>query len=101
VTSNYGEAGALRYYGPALGLPPATSQHNNFYLWGPGNPEATIVVAVGMSREDLAGVFEDVQTTSALTHPLAMPFEREHPVAIGRRPKVPLLTAWAAGKRFI
>jgi len=101
VTSNYGEAGALRYYGPALGLPTATSQHNNFYLWGPGNPEATIVVAVGMSREDLAEVFEDVQTTSALTHPLAMPFEREHPVAIGRRPKVSLLTAWAAGKRFI
>lgn len=34
------KAGALRYYGRALGLSPATSQHNNFYLWGPGNPDA-------------------------------------------------------------
>ena len=53
VTSNYGEAGALRYYGRALGLPPATSQHNNFYLWGPGNSNATIVIAVGISPKDL------------------------------------------------
>jgi hypothetical protein len=70
-------------------------------LWGPGNLDATIVIAVGMSREDLADWFDDVRTTTALTDPLAMPYEREHPVAICRRPKVPLLSAWVAGKRFI
>jgi len=30
LTSNYGEAGALRYYGRRYGLPPVVSQHNNF-----------------------------------------------------------------------
>src|SRR5262249_53476356 len=30
VTSNYGEAGALRYFGRQLGLPAAVSQHNNY-----------------------------------------------------------------------
>jgi len=34
-TSNYGEAGALDRYGPALGLPPAYSAHNAFVDWGP------------------------------------------------------------------
>lgn len=101
VTSNYGEAGALRYYGGARGLPPATSQHNNFYLWGPGNPNATIVIAVGIAPEDLEQVFEEVRTTTRLTDPRAMPYEREHPVAICRRPKMPLAEAWAGGKKFI
>ena len=26
---NYGEAGAMEYFGPALGLPPAISAHNS------------------------------------------------------------------------
>jgi hypothetical protein len=101
VTRNYGEAGALRYYGRALGLPPSTSQHNNFYLWGPGNPSATIVIAVGFAPEELGQTFDDVQAGSRLTDPFAMPYEREHPVTICRRPKIPLMEAWARGKHFI
>ena len=101
VTSNYGEAGALRYYGRARGLPPATSQHNNFYLWGPGNSNATIVVAVGMSPKDLEPVFSDVRTTSKMTNPFAMPYEREYPVTICRDPKISLSEAWVRGKLFI
>jgi hypothetical protein len=101
VTSNYGEAGALRYYGRGRALPPAASPHNNFYLWGPGNPNATIVVAVGIPPDELAQAFEDVRTTSRLTDPFAMPYERENPVTICRRPKRPLSEAWAQGKQFI
>jgi hypothetical protein len=101
VTSNYGEAGALRYYGRALGLPVATSQHNNFYLWGPGNPDATIVIAVGMSPDDLREDFGDVRPTSKITNPFAMPFQRDNPVTICRQLRVPLLEAWASGKQFI
>ena len=32
---NFGEAGAIAYYGPALGLPPVYSTHQNYYFWGP------------------------------------------------------------------
>lgn len=34
VTGNYGEAGALDRYGPALGLPRAYSGHNGFWYFG-------------------------------------------------------------------
>ena len=101
ATSNYGEAGAINYYGRALGLPRAVSQHNNFYLWGPGNPQATTVIVVGVSRQDLLESFEDVEEVAAITHPLAMPYEREHPVAICRGPKRPLMELWVADKKFI
>jgi hypothetical protein len=101
VTSNYGEAGALDYYGRALGLPAASSQHNNFFLWGPGNPDATIVIGVGLDVDDLCNVFTDVRPVASLTDPLAMPYERESPVTICRNPKTPLAQEWVKGKHYI
>src|SRR5574341_814510 len=35
LTQNYGEAGAVDFYGPAYGLPKAISGHNSYYIWGP------------------------------------------------------------------
>ncbi len=46
-TSNYGEAGALALYGPALGLPAPLSGHNSYWRWGPGDAPDQTVVAVG------------------------------------------------------
>lgn len=37
-TANYGEAGAIDRYGPALGLPHAFSGHNSYWWWGPPTP---------------------------------------------------------------
>jgi 4-amino-4-deoxy-L-arabinose transferase-like glycosyltransferase len=50
-TQNYGEAGAIDKFGPALGLPTAFSGHNGFALWGP--PRLTgPVELVGFSSQD-------------------------------------------------
>ena len=35
LTGNYGEAGAINLFGPALGLPHAYSRHQNHWYWGP------------------------------------------------------------------
>jgi 4-amino-4-deoxy-L-arabinose transferase-like glycosyltransferase len=32
---NYGEAGAIDFFGPKLGLPPVISGHQNYFFWGP------------------------------------------------------------------
>jgi len=101
VGDNYGETAAVNYYGRRLGLPPAVSQHNSFYFWGPGNTAATVVITIGQSVEDLRGAFEDVQPVATMTDPLAMPYERADPVAICRRPKRPLMVLWVEGKKFI
>ncbi|MGH8996554.1 MAG: ArnT family glycosyltransferase [Acidimicrobiales bacterium] len=45
-TANYGEAGAINELGQSSGLPIAVSGHNNEWFWGPGDPDATTVVAV-------------------------------------------------------
>lgn len=56
-TSNYGEAGALDRYGPALGLPQAFSGHNGFSEWGPPPDASGPVVVVGVEAPELQRYF--------------------------------------------
>lgn len=53
-TSNYGEAGAIDRYGPALGLPSAYSGHNAFGYWGPPPDRAGTVITVGLGQSQLS-----------------------------------------------
>jgi hypothetical protein len=99
--SNYGEAGAINYYGARYGLPKASSQHNSFYFWGLVNPTADIVIVIGESADDLKGVCGEVQTFERAQNRLSMPYERENPIAICRKPKRPLPELFARGKMFI
>ena len=41
---NFGEAGAIDFYGPALGLPPVTAIHQNYYFWGPPAKSGNLVI---------------------------------------------------------
>ncbi len=101
VTSNYGEAGALNYYGRAHGLPRAVSQHNNYFLWGPGNLAAPrVVITVGMSADDLRESFASVTAAARFSSPYAMPYETRHAVHVCRGLKLPLDEAWRLGKHF-
>jgi 4-amino-4-deoxy-L-arabinose transferase-like glycosyltransferase len=56
-TSNYGEAGAIDRFGPALDLPGAYSGHNGFSEWGPPPDRPGSVVVVGLDRADLHRFF--------------------------------------------
>jgi len=54
-TVDYGEAGAITELGRTVGLPAAVSGQNNEWLWGPGDPTATTVVAVAPGPVDVHG----------------------------------------------
>jgi hypothetical protein len=47
LASWYGIAGAVDYFGPALGLPPAICPHNSYWSWGTGGYAGNVVLAVG------------------------------------------------------
>ncbi len=61
VTANYGEAGAIDRYGPALGLPRAYSGHNSYWWWGAPSPAVGVTIAVGFAPADLAPYFGSVR----------------------------------------
>jgi hypothetical protein len=50
-THNYGEAGAIAHFGPALGLPYPYSGHNGWALWGPPPDSDTTALLVGIDRQ--------------------------------------------------
>jgi hypothetical protein len=101
VCGNYGEAGAITYYGRKLGLPPAVSQHNSYYLWGLGEGPIDVVIVVGIDGDDLRGTFASVEAAGHIETRYSMPYESRLTVWIARGPTVPLDEAWRAGKHYI
>ena len=69
LAGDAGEAGALNLYGPAYGLPRATSGSNSHWLRGYGDPPPQTVIAVGFSPDFfIAQSFESCTVAGHLTN---------------------------------
>jgi hypothetical protein len=94
LTWNYGEAGAIDYFGGAYGLPKAISGFNNYYLWGPRDYAGEVVISVGVQLEKLHELFGDVEQVALIVSEYAIPEETNLPVYVCRKPRMPLRQAW-------
>ncbi len=97
---NYGEAGAIDYFGPALGLPRAMSGHNNYWIWGPGSCTGRIVLIIGGDRADHLEHFESVDAAAVIRCADCMPYESDLTIWVARRLKVSLADAWKGSKHY-
>jgi hypothetical protein len=66
--ADYGEAGAVNELGRGTGLPTAVSGDNTEWWWGPGNPNATTVVAVIPGPIDITGSAATAYLRQFFTH---------------------------------
>lgn len=57
---NYGEAGAIDFFGPQYGLPKAICAHQTYYLWGPRGFKGLSMIVLGDTREHLEQYFGQV-----------------------------------------
>ncbi len=48
---NYGDAGAIDFFGPKYGLPKAISGHQNYWIWGPRDYTGESLIVLGESNE--------------------------------------------------
>jgi hypothetical protein len=92
LAHNYAQAGAIEFYGPALGLPAVASGHMTYYLWGP--PRGDVVIAYGMPEAEVRRLFADVHVEATIAHPLASPWQTDLPVYVCRQPRKPLAEVW-------
>jgi hypothetical protein len=97
---NYGEAGALEYYGQSRGLPRVISGHNAYWHWGPGPPGDGVVVIVGGNPESHRRGFEDVRPAGRATCELCMPYEGNLTIFVARGLRRPLQDIWPGVKHF-
>lgn len=92
---NYGEAGAIAFFGPQYNLPPVISGHNNYYIWGPGECTGAVLIVVGVDeREELQTVFERVELAATTNCVYCMPYENHQPVFICRNMRSPIDEVW-------
>jgi hypothetical protein len=84
---NYGEAGAIEYFGRQYGLPQVISGHQNYWLWGPGAYTGECMIFVGGTREWLEKYFSDVQQAGETYQRYALPLENHRPIWVARAPK--------------
>jgi Dolichyl-phosphate-mannose-protein mannosyltransferase len=101
LAGNYGEAGAIDYYGPALGLPNALSGHNSYFYWGPRQYSGECVILYGERSSTYIKLFNNVHLAATIVSPHAMPNEQSIPVYVCRDPSAPLSVLWPRFKMII
>ena len=94
VADNYGEAGALDFYGPRYGLPPVVSPAGSFWFFGPGERPGAVVVALGSDPADLARYFRSVRPVTRLVRRWGVPEERDVLISVASDPVRPLQAVW-------
>jgi hypothetical protein len=94
IAGNYGEAGAIDFYGPRLGLPNAVSATGTYWFFGPGTKPGDVAVTVGIPPEDLQGFFAEITTVRRFTHPWSVSEERDIPINVARRPLHSIQEVW-------
>jgi hypothetical protein len=99
LTRNYGEAGAVDHFLPALA--PAHSGHNAYWSWGPPPDDATSVIVVGYAEQDVRAWFGEVTRAATIDNGVRLDNEEQGaPVWVAREPRAPWAELWPRLRRL-
>jgi hypothetical protein len=101
LAQNYGEAGAIDFFGRRLGLPPAMCGHNSYWLWGPGRTDGSVIILLGGDLVEHQSYFEHVDQVGEIHSRYGMPYERDLRVFLGRGLRMPIAQVWPRVRFYI
>ena len=97
--NNYGEAGAIDFFGPRLGLPQSICNHQSYWLWGPRDFDGQSVIVLGSSGRGDREHFRTVEAVGRVEHPYSR--RDEHfDIFLCRGFTGDLQTAWPQMKKY-
>lgn len=100
LTGSYGEAGAIDVLGPELGLPAATSGHNNYWLWGPPEDHGP-VVGVGYVSATLRQICPEITQVGVISNPYGVENEEAGlPLFLCLEPQRQLADIWDGVRHY-
>jgi len=97
LAGNYGQAGALDFYGPRVGLPPAVSPAGSYWFFGPGDRVADPVLTVGVPATALFRRCARIVPLGVVRHAdtrWVVPEERNVPLYLCEGPNPSLRAQW-------
>ena len=97
--NNYGEAGAIDFFGPRLGLPKAICNHQSYWLWGPRDFDGRSVIVLGSDGRGDGEHFRSVEAVGRAEHRYSR--RDEHfDIFLCRGFTGDLKTAWSQMKKY-
>jgi hypothetical protein len=97
--NNYGEAGAIDFFGPRLGLPKSICNHQSYWLWGPRDYDGSIVIVLGSDGSGDRKHFQTVEAAGHVEHPYSRRDEH-YDIFLGRGFTGDLRNDWAKIKKY-
>ena len=94
LAGNYGEAGAIDFFGSRFGLPSAISAHQNYYFWGSRQYTGESLILLQWSLVNAQRWCHDVQEGPTLDPKYGMG-EEHYTILICLGLKEPLAQAWS------
>ena len=98
---NYGEAAALDVFGARYGLPPATSGHNQYWLWGPRGWDGSVVIDVGGELDEDRRNCRSAVLAAVSSPPYAIAYERDLGIVVCRGLRIPVAQLWPRERTYI
>ena len=100
LADNYGEAGAINTYGPALGLPTAVSGELTYYYWRPATLDGP-VISVGLDPAFLGTLFDGCAQVATVSNSYGLQNQEAGvPIVVCSTPRLPLNELWPHLKSF-
>ena len=97
---NYGQAGAIDHFGPALGLPKAISGHLSYFLWGPRGYTGDVMIVMDDHRASASWSSSERRIRRARRAPLLDALRALRRLGLPRRPRQPLAAVWPELKKY-
>lgn len=82
---NYGEAGAVKYFGKKYGLPEPICFNETFLLWAPDSANTNMVIYINDETDDIDYFFSEVKRVGEISNPYAR--ENGLPIYLCRNPQ--------------
>jgi hypothetical protein len=74
--NNYGDAGAIDFFGPRYGLPKSIGNHQTYWIWGPRQYTGESIIVLGDSDErNMQTKCASYSVIGSTKHPLSRPDE--------------------------
>lgn len=98
--NNYGDGGAIDFFGPRYGLPKSIGGHQSYWLWGPRNYTGESVIVLGEAHENnMKANCASYTIVGNAETPLSRPDEWL-PIYHCRGLKINFQTDWSKQKRW-
>jgi dolichyl-phosphate-mannose-protein mannosyltransferase len=99
LAGNYGEAGAIDFFGARYGLPKSISAHQNYYYWGPRNYTGESLILLQWDLDDAQRYCQSVEKGPTLDPYYGMDEER-YTILVCHGLKATLPSVWSRLKHW-